>query len=109
MQTHPEPFGPALRDLLIAKNLTTPIGNLDWVGFAELLRGVSYETLRKAITNERPVSEKIVEAVSQALTVEPATFVEYRLLRAQREFDWREVGFNQAVMNLRRWEGAASG
>ena len=31
---HTQPFGAALRDLLIAHGFTTPMGNPDWAGFA---------------------------------------------------------------------------
>ena len=33
-------------------------------------------------------------------------FVEYRVYLAQRDFDPREVGFEQAVRNLRAWARA---
>ena len=101
MTANPKPFGRTLRDLLIAKDVTTRNGNPDWAGFCQLLDGVSYETLRKAVTGDREPTPKIIEAVSDALSVEPDTFVEYRLLEAQRRFDWRVVGFDAAVANLR--------
>jgi hypothetical protein len=109
MNTRHQPFGRTLRDLLIAEEVTTRNGNPDWAGFCQQLDGISYESLRKAVTSERSPTLKIIEAVSDALSVEPSSFVEYRLLRAQRQFDWREVGFDNAVANLGRWEGAASG
>lgn len=108
MISRPQPFGRTLRDLLIAKDVTTRNGNPDWAGFCQLLDGISYETLRKAVTAERAPTLKIMEAVADALSVEPETFIEYQLLEAQRQFDWREVGFDAALQNLRRWESMDS-
>jgi hypothetical protein len=103
MDPKPQPFGRTLRDLLIAKDVTTRNGNPDWAGFCQLLDGVSYETLRKAVTGDREPTPKIIEAVADAMSVEPETFFEYQLLDAQRRFDWREVGFDVAVANLAAW------
>ena len=99
------PFGPTLRDLLLAREVTTPMGNPDWAGFAQLLPEVHYETLRKAVTGERYPAPKVVEAVSDALGVPATTFAEYRLWNVQRLFDPREVGFETAIANLASWEG----
>jgi hypothetical protein len=107
MTTH-RPFGRRLRDLLIANDVTTRNGNPDWADFCQQLDGISYETLRKAVTAERAPTTKIIEAVSDTLSVEPDRFVE-RLLQAQRRFDWREVGFEDAVANLRLWESRLGG
>ena len=104
MPTH-RPFGPTVRDLLIVKDVTTRNGNPDWAGFCQLLDGISYETLRKAVTGEREPSLKIIEAVSDALSVSPTRFIEYRLLEAQRKLDWRAVGFDSALVALERFEG----
>jgi hypothetical protein len=98
------PFGVTLRDLLLAKEVTTPMGNPDWAGFAQLLPELHYETLRKAVTGERHPAPKVVEAVSDALDVPPDTFAEYRLWNTQRLFDPREVGFDTAIANLEAWE-----
>jgi hypothetical protein len=98
------PFGIALRDLLIAHGVTTTMGNPDWAGFVQQLPGVHYETLRKAVTGERYPAAKVIEAVSDALSVEPDTFAEYRLWRAQRQFDPKEVGLERALKNLDAWD-----
>src|SRR5262245_42259393 len=103
MNPQNQPFGAALRDLLIAKQLTVPNGNADWATFAKQLEDVSYETLRKAIAGEREPSRKVIEAASDALSVEPRYFVEYRLLDAQDMFDWSAVGYEKAVANLERF------
>ena len=96
----PRPFGAVLRGLLINHGVTTRIGNPDWVGFAKQLEGIHYETLRKAVVGERAPAPKVIEAVSDALGVVPATFAEYRLWEARRLLDPQEVGLEEAVRNL---------
>ena len=98
------PFGAKLRDLLIEKDITTTMGNPDWTGFVQLVKGIHYETLRKAITGERLPAIKLIETVSDALSVAPDTFVEYRLAEARRQFDPRAVSSAQALTTLSRWE-----
>jgi hypothetical protein len=93
----------AVRDLLIEKEITTRLGNPDWAGFAQLLEGVSYETLRKAVVGERSPAPKLMEAVSDALDVHPKVFAEYRIIAAQRDFDPREVGLDAALANAEKW------
>jgi hypothetical protein len=103
MQDHtnaPRPFGAVLRDLLLYRGVTTRMGNPDWAGFAQQLSGIHYETLRKAVVGERQPAPKLVEAVSDALGVEPDAFVEYRLWDARRRLDPQEVGLEQAMKNL---------
>jgi hypothetical protein len=104
MKSASQPFGIALRDLLLAHGVTTPMGNPDWAGFAQQLPGIHYETLRKAVTGDRYPAARIIEAVSDALPVKPATFAEYRLWVVQRQFDPNVVGLERALMNVRRWE-----
>jgi hypothetical protein len=97
-------FGRVLRDLLIEREITTGMGNPNWSAFAELLPDVHYETLRKAVTGERKLTPGVMEAVAKALDLDPAeTFDEYRLWQAQRMFDPREVGSEEALKNLARW------
>jgi hypothetical protein len=103
MASHHKPFGSAVRDLLIEKHITTRLGNPDWAGFSQLLEGVSYETLRKAVVGERSPGPKLMEAVSDALDVDPKIFVEYQIVAAQRDFDAREVGIDAAVANAAKW------
>jgi hypothetical protein len=94
------PFGATLRDLLLENEVTTPMGNPDWAGFAQQLPGIHYETLRKAVTGDRQPAPKVIEAVSDALSIPPATFVEYKLWVARRALDPNEVGLEEAVRNL---------
>ena len=102
-----QPFGRALRDVLLGREeYTTLSGNVNWSAFAESLRRVHYETLRKAISGEREPSEHVIEDVSDALALEPEYFAEYRLLQSQRAFDVREVGWEQAIKNLRAFSGS---
>jgi hypothetical protein len=99
-----KPFGTVVRDLLIDRGITTGLGNPNWAEFAMMLDGVGYETLRKAVTGERHPGEKVMEAVAEALDVEPDTFYEYNLLMAQRSFDPREVGADEALANVLAWK-----
>lgn len=103
------PFRETLRDLLIERGFTTSIGNPDWMTFSKTVSGYSnpYESIRKFAAGERePVSEagaRMMEAVADALGVEPTVFVEYELWQARRQFDPREVGAEEALRNLERW------
>lgn len=103
------PFGIALRDLLLEANITTRLGNPAWVEFASKLHGVSYETLRKAVSGERPASQKVMEISAAALGVAPEVFAEYRLRRTRDRLDPAQVGIESAVAALRRLEEAPSG
>ena len=104
MTSHHKPFGAAVRDLLTEKEITTRLGNPDWAGFAQLLEGISYETLRKAVVGERSPAAKVMEGVADALDVDPTVFVEYQVLAAQRDFDPREVGLDAALTNAEKWQ-----
>ena len=104
-----EPFGAALRSLLISRGITTKNGNPDWVTFAERLPNIHYETLRKAVTGDRYPARKVIEAVSLALEVEPTVFAEYDLWDTQRQFDPREVGLSRALWNAQRWKKVVGG
>jgi hypothetical protein len=99
----PRPFGAVLRDLLIERGITTGIGNPDWVAFARALPDVSYESLRKAVTGERPAGIKIMQSVAAALGVYPDVFWEYQLAQVQRSFNPSEVGEEVAFANLQAW------
>ena len=99
----PKPFGVAVRDLLIERDITTPIGNPDWRALAGMLEGVGYESLTKAVRRERRPAPKIMLAVAKALEVEPTIFLEYQLWQAQRQFDPSEVGEDEAFKNLMDW------
>ena len=96
-------FGEVLRDLLLAQGYTTAMGNADWSRFARDLGDVKYETLRKAVTKERAPSTRVMERVAELLDVEPTVFWEYELAQAQRVFDPRQVGEDQAYANLQKW------
>lgn len=98
-----KPFGAALAELLRESDYTTRTGNVNWRAFSRELHGVHYETLRKAVSGERPVTPHIIEEVARALRVKPDYFVEYRLWQAQRAFDPREVGFERALENFEAW------
>ena len=99
-------FGALLRDHLIERDIVTGIGNPNWSAFAEQLEGVHYETLRKAVAGERPPGPGLMEAVAEGLGVQPSVFFEYRLYQAQRAFDPKIVGVDQALTNLETWVDA---
>lgn len=99
-------FGQITRDLLIDRGMVTAIGNPDWPALAKELGDVSYESLRKAVTAERPPSIKIMEMVAEVLGVDPNIFWEYQLAQAQRAFDPKEVGEDEAFANLQKWLGS---
>lgn len=103
-----KPFGVAVRDLLIEHGFTTAMGNPNWAAFALELPTLHYETLRKAVTGERPPGPKVMEEVAETLGVDPLSFQEYALVQAQRAFDPREVGTDQALANLEAWQAVRS-
>ena len=99
------PFGRVLRDLLIARGMTTKLGNPLWTQLATAMPNVSYESLRKAAAGDRLPSRKIMEECARVLKVDPVeTFAEYRLWSARRELDPAEVGLERALETLLRWE-----
>ena len=97
-------FGDTLLDLLReTAEFRTSMGTPNVAAFARVLDGVHYETLRKVLAGEREPSADLMEKVAHALGVSPEHFVEYRLWVARRQFDVREVGYEQALENLRAW------
>jgi hypothetical protein len=96
-------FGAVVRELLIERGMTTAIGNPNWMDFALSLPTVSYESLRKAVTGDRPPGQKIMEEVAAALDVEPSVFWEWSLAQAQHAFDPQHVGEDEAFANLQAW------
>lgn len=96
-------FGEITRDALIERGTVTAIGNANWASFTTELDGISYETLRKAVTGEREPSIKLMEVVAQALELDPEVYVEYRLEMARRSFDPAIVGEDAALANLEAW------
>jgi hypothetical protein len=104
--TSNQPFGRVLAELLINSGYVRKNSNPDWVGFVAALQGVSYETLRKAVADERPVSETLMRKVALGLNVEPTVFTEYSLMQARRNLNPGEVGWARAVETLARLEGS---
>lgn len=103
LQPTDQPFGTALAELLREADYTTSSGNINWHAFSRELDGFSYEYLRKIVAGERVASPAFIEEVSRALRVKPEHFAEYRMDQARRQFDVREVGFDQALTNLEKW------
>jgi hypothetical protein len=106
MTSSPHEFGRVLAELLISTGYVRRNHNPDWVRFVTALPDVGYETLRKAVAGERPVSEELMRMVSRTLNVEVSVFTEYRLIQARRELDPKQVGWSRAVEALRCWEAA---
>jgi transcriptional regulator with XRE-family HTH domain len=106
-ETTDDSFPVALRELLIEHDYSTASGNPNWTAFAEELRGVHYETLRRAAAGERSPSARLIEECARALRLPPDYFLEYRLYLAQRNFDPKAVGLERAVENLKRWSARA--
>lgn len=103
-QTAGKPFGAALRELLIGREeYETHTGNINWRTVADSLKGVHYETLRKAVAGDRPATASLIEQVAALCDVQPDYFMEYQLAQAQRQFDVKEVGWECAMENLREW------
>lgn len=101
-----KPFGVVVRDLLIERGFVTGLGNPNWASFAQELPEVHYETLRKAVTGDRAPGERLMEQIAEALKVPPTVFYEYGLIEAQRQFDPKVVGNEQALANLQAWNEA---
>ncbi len=68
--------------------------------------GVSLSLIQKRLAPSatKPPSLRLLTALAAGLEVEPATFPEYRLARARRLLDEREVGLDEALQNLARVE-----
>ncbi len=98
-----KPFNEALAELLREHDYTTQTGNVNWHAFAAELDGLHYETLRKVLTGQRSVTPHVMEECARVLRIKPDHFAEYRILDAQRQFDVREVGFEQALANLQQY------
>lgn len=96
------PFGKALRELLEAADITTPIGNPDWPAFAQRA-GLNYESLRKTVVGNRLPAMHIMEAAADELGLSPEYFVEYRIALAREQFDIGKVGLEAAAANLERY------
>lgn len=99
-------FGVVVRDELIRREITTQIGNPNWMEFVkQFLPNVNYETLRKAVVGERVPSAQLMETVAEVLGIPPTRFAEYRLHLFTRQFDPREVGLDEALSNLEKFAG----
>lgn len=105
METN-DPFRIALRDLVVEEGYATKTGNAKWSAFAAELRGVHYETLRRAVAGERAPSPRLIEECARVLGIRPEYFLEFRVHLAQRDFDPNEVGVELVLRNLDAWAKA---
>jgi hypothetical protein len=100
-------FGGVISELLRDREeFLMKTGNINWRLVADELNGVHYETLRKAVAGERPATPQLMELCAELVGVPPTVFAEYRLYEAQKQFDPKEVGWDQATANLREWAAA---
>jgi hypothetical protein len=84
-----EPFGDALRELLLADGdiYVSEAGNVKWATFAHVLHGVSYDILRRTARGERQPTVELMEECARVLQVWPTYFAEYRALGFARQAD----------------------
>ena len=101
-----DPFRITLRDLVVERGYATKTSNANWSAFASRLRGVHYETLRRAAAGERSPSPQLIEECARVLGIRPEYFLEYRVHLAQRDFDPSAVGVERAKRNLEAWAKA---
>jgi transcriptional regulator with XRE-family HTH domain len=59
----------------------------------------------KVKQGQRPATLDFLRGIAGALQIEPERFIEYRLAVARRQLDEREVGLEEAVRALERYEG----
>jgi hypothetical protein len=101
-------FSEAIPDLLAHDpRFRTLSGGVNIALFHRSLKGdVNYESLRKSLASERFPSRELMEAVADALEVDPIGFPEYRLLLLRDDLDraWNDYngpGFDKALARLR--------
>lgn len=83
------PFRTELLKLLSETDYVTRGGRPNLSAFARDLNGVHYETLRRVVRGEAPVSLMLVEETARLLRLSPAYFRETRLLQAVEALDPR--------------------
>jgi hypothetical protein len=104
-----QPFGIALQTLFRGRGqFLTRSGNVNWREAADALDGVSYETLRKAVTGERLPGASLIDKATAAYGLPRDYFLESQLETARQQLDPRVVGWPKAASNLRRWLDATN-
>ena len=78
-----ESFAEALADLL-RREQGDPLGRIRLSDFFKRVEGWEYETLRKQVVSERKLQPEAIEAMAQALAVQPEYFIEYRRHQIER-------------------------
>ena len=99
-----KPFGDALRDLMQAQGLSYRA----LAGATRALdgKGITHAHINMLANGHDKPSIRAIELISQACSVSPDYFAEYRLAMAQRELDPSVVGLDQALENLNARLGA---
>lgn len=99
-----EPFAERLRRL--AREHGTSLERIFNEAYDPETRGTSPAQMKKIMRGEREVKPHTIEAIATALGVAPDEFPEYRLALARQLLDEREVGLDQALATLTRFETA---
>lgn len=63
-------------------------------------------SIARLVSGEIAAQPEHLEAIAKTLLIQPETFAEYRLWKARSEYDPSVIGWEQAIKNLERWEGA---
>lgn len=97
-------FRDVARELFVGREeFLTHTGNVNWMLVSEALPDVYYETLRKAVAGDRNPTLSLMEKVAELAGVSPEVFGEYQIAKAQAAFDVKEVGYEAAMENVRRF------
>lgn len=98
-----DPFVPTLRRLLERNGFVTMMGGVNLAAFARALPRLHEQELRSLVAGRRVIREDHIEQIAQALGVAPGYFAEYRILKAARFFDVKQVGFARAREEADAW------
>lgn len=99
-----EPFAQRLRRLAGERGMS--LERVAHDAWDQDVRGTSPNLFKKVMRGERDLKPGLIEAVARALGVPPEEFPEYRLALARNTLDEREVGLDQALAALTRFETA---
>ena len=79
-------FAETLGELLRRRQESGPLGRINLRAFFSSVDGWEYEYLRKMVMGERPLVSQAMEAMADALGVDPEYFLEYRIWQIQEGF-----------------------
>ena len=93
-----DPFKDRLQRLAQERGMTLSQVRLD--AYDPTVRGTNPESLKRAISRERPLHIEQIEALAKAVGVPPDEFPEYQLAVARRLLDEQQVGLDAAIAAL---------